>query len=473
MDWLPEDHPAFFILDVVEQLDLRAITQVIQAKDPRGNRPYSPVMMVALLLYAYMTGVFSSRRIARACVENIAFRVVTGNQQPHNTRISEFRRMHLEALEGLFVQVLQLCQAAGLVKGQHVHQDGTTVQANASRHKAMSYERMVQTEARLTEEVRQLLDRAELIDQAEDAELGEGVDERDQIASEVKRRETRREWIRKTREALEEEARQSRAASLRARAAGHRQGAEEAGDDDKEHQRKEKLADKAEAQAAELVPEPPEVPEDPAERLPEHQVQTSADGMPKPKAQRNFTDPDSRIMKNKKGAFDQCFNGQVSVDEDTSVITAQALSNQAPDSQYLPPLVARTIANLGRAPDTYTADSGYFSADNVTTIEEAGSRPYIATGRERRVWPPPEPTEGAPPEGLAPKDKMAWRLRTEEGRLRMSKRKSTVEKVFGTIKEALGFRRFLLRGLHKARSEWALVCTAYNLKKLHKAMLHA
>ena len=459
------------MLDVVEQLDLSAIIAVVQAKDPRGNRPYSPVMMVALRFYAYMTGVFSSRRIAKACVENIAFRVVTGNQQPHHTRLSEFRRQHLDALEGLFVQVLQRCEAAGLVKGKHVHQDGTTVQANARRHKAMSYERMLQTEERLTTEVRQLLESAEQVDAAEDGEIGEGADELDHIAAEVKRRETRREWIRKTRQALEEEARQSRAAALRDRADAHRQGAEEAGDDSKERQRKESLADKAEAQAQQLAGDPPAVPERPADRLPEHRVPAAADGTPKPKAQRNFTDPDSRIMKNKKGAYDQCFNGQVSVDEETSIILAQALSNPAPDSQYLPPMVARTLDNLGSSPDTYTADSGYFSAENVQSAEDAGTRPYLAVGRQRRTWPPPDPTEGAPPEGLAPKDKMAWRLRTEEGRLRMTKRKSTVEKVFGTIKEALGFRRFLLRGLGKARPEWALVCTAYNLKKLHKAML--
>ncbi|MFZ5482093.1 MAG: transposase, partial [Myxococcota bacterium] len=226
-DWLPEGHLANFIVDMVEELDISAIEEAIQAKDPRGTRPYDPRVMVALLVYAYATGVFSSRRIARACVENVAFRVITRDQLPFFTSIAEFRRTHLAALSALFVEVLRLCREAGLVKGRDVHLDGTKIQANASKHKAMSYAGMKQAEERLSREIEEILARAEQADAEEDARLGAGKDEDDKVDPEVKRRESRREWIRRKRAELEAAAKEARAAELRAQAAEQRRRAED------------------------------------------------------------------------------------------------------------------------------------------------------------------------------------------------------------------------------------------------------
>ena len=466
-DWLPEGHIANFVVDVVTDLDLSAIESVIRGKDPRGERPYSPQMMVALLFYAYTCGTFSSRRIARACVENVAFRVVSGNHQPHFTVIAGFRRRYLRQLEALFLQVLQLCQAAGMAKGEHVHVDGTKVQANASKHKAMSYAGMKEREARLKKEIDELLKAAEKADATDDGRLGEGKDEDDGVAPEVKRRETRREWIRQQRLALEEEARRARAAELREQAAEQRRKAEDepVPAEEKRKLTRAKAADeKAEALERDTMSDRPA-----ADPLPRHAPATEPDGTPKPESQRNFTDPDSRIMLGKKGAYEQCYNGQVVVDESSHVILAQALSNQAPDTQYLPAMLDRTIDGLGRLPESFTGDAGYMSQDNIAAALHRGTKPYLAVERERRSWPPPAPAEGAPPRGADPKAWMAWMLRTKEGQTRMRKRKSTVELVFGCMKGAMGFRQFLLRGIDKVRGEWALVCIAYNIRKLHIA----
>jgi transposase len=464
-DWLPEGHLANFVVDVVSDLDLSAIESVIQGKDPRGERPYSPHMMVALLFYAYTCGTFSSRRIARACVENVAFRVVSANHQPHFTVIAGFRRRYLRQLEALFLQVLQLCQAAGMVKGEHVHVDGTKVQANASKHKAMSYAGMKEREARLKREIEDLLKEAEQADATEDGRLGEGRDEDDGVAPEVKRRESRREWIRQQRLALEEEARRARAEELREQAAEQRRKAEDEADGAEQKRkltRAKTAEEKADALERDTMSEPPA-----ADPLPRHAPATEPDGAPKPDAQRNFTDPDSRIMLGKKGAYEQCYNGQVVVDESSHVILAQALSNQAPDSEYLPPMLDRTVEALGRPPGSFTGDAGYMSQRNIAAALHRGTTPYLAVERERRSWPPPTPAEGAPPRGADAKAWMAWMLRTREGQTRMRKRKSTVELVFGCIKGAMGFRQFLLRGIEKVRGEWALVCIAYNIRKLH------
>lgn len=462
-DWLPEGHLANFVTDVVSQLDIDAIESKIQAKDARGERPYSPRMMVALLFYAYASGVFSSRRIARACVENVAFRVVSANSQPHFTVIAAFRRNHLVQLEALFLQVLRLCIEAGLVKGEHVHIDGTKVQASASKHKAMSYAGMKKAEERLTREVDELMKKAEEADKADDSRLGEDRDDDDDINPEVKRRSSRLEWIRKAKAALEEEARRARAEELRGQAEEQRRKAEDELDP-AEEKRKLTRAERAAERANVLDPSPSTGPSDP---LPRHAPATEVDGTPKPDAQRNFTDPDSRIMMGKKGAYEQCYNGQVAADEAGHVIVAHGLSNQAPDSEYFAPMLDRVTEAPGHAPASATADAGYMAQENVGACIHRNIRPYLAVDRERRSWPPPETAEGAPPRGSDAKTWMAWMLRTEEGQTRMRKRKSTVELVFGCIKEAMGFRRFLLRGIDKVRGEWALVCLAYNLRKLH------
>jgi len=463
-DWLPEGHLARFVMDVVEVIDLQPIESVIQGKDHRGTRPYSPQMMVALLFYSYATGRFSSRRIARACVEDVALRVISRDTQPHFTSIAEFRRVHLKALAGLFKEVLRLCCEAGLVRGMDVWLDGTKVKANASKHKAMSYAGMKEREERLDRENAELLKTAEAADAKDDAELGAGRDEADDVNAEIKRRGSRKDWIRRTREALEEEAKAARAEELRelARANNHTEK-EDPSDRQRDRTRAAKQIEKADA----LDAAPKDLPPPPAEDFPEHKPAATPDGLPKPEAQRNFTDPDSKIMKNGQGAFEQAFNAQVVVDE-SHVIVATGLSNMAADAPHVPVMIARTTEALGRAPGTFTADNGYYSEENILTAVEAGVQPYFAVGRERRTWPPPEAAAGAPPEEDA-KAWMAHQLKTERGRERMRQRKCKVELVFGCIKEAMGFRQFLLRGIHKVRAEWDLVCIAYNLRKLHAA----
>ncbi len=297
MDWLPEGHLAYFILDVVGQLDLRAIESKIQAKDARGTRPYSPSMMVALLIYGYCLGIRSSRKIERATHEDVAFRVLAGGHHPDHTRISEFRRTHLEAFKKLFKQVLQLCQKAGLVKLGRVAIDGTKVQANASKHKAMSYERMRELKERLEKEVEELIAKAEQVDAQEDARFGPGQREED-LPAEMQRRQTRLEVIRQAKVELEAEARESRAATLRDQARRARDTAQRT---DNEPVRKASLT-----RARRLMEEAKQLdgsdgdddspPSSASGELPGHRVRTRPDGTPHPKAQRNFTDPDSRIM---------------------------------------------------------------------------------------------------------------------------------------------------------------------------------
>lgn len=466
-DWLPEGHLARFIVDVVEQIDLRAIEAAIRAKDARGTRPYAPQMMVALLFYSYATGRFSSRRIARACVDDVGMRFITADAQPYFTSIAEFRRVHLQALAGLFKEILRLCKEAGLVRGRDTWTDGTKVKANASKHKAMSYAGMKEREAKLSEEIAELLKKAEEADKAEDALLGSGRDESDHIKKEIKRRETRRDWIKRTREALEKEAAEARAQELRDLAAANLARAA----DEKDARQAAAGQTRAENQIAQAdvldsEPRDPDPPE--AENFPEHTPATTPDGKPKDAAQRNFTDPDSKIMKDGQGSYVQAFNGQVVVDE-THVILATGLSNMAADALHVAVMLARTEANLGHAPETFTADNGYYSEENVLAAIGAGTQPYFALGRERRTWPPPAESAGAPPDEDA-KEWMAWHLKTKKGREHMRLRKCKVELVFGCIKEAMKFRQFLLRGIHKVRAEWDLVCTAYNLRKLHAAL---
>ena len=467
-EWLPPNHLAYFVIDVVRELDLSAITRRIQSKDPRGTRPYDPAQLVALLFYGYATGRFSSRKLARACYEDVACRVIMGNQFPHFTVIAGFRRRYLSELSELFFQIARLCQRMGLIAGAHVVLDGTKVKANASRHRAMSYARMKEAEERLQGEVAEWLRRAAEVDETEDEAEGGEVDP----LAEVDRRARRLELIRKAREELEQEAREARAAELRERAEAHEAAAEEAAEagEQEEAERKRKLAEKARQEADEHAP-PPEGPPPPEDALPEHRPPHHADGTPKSTAQRNFTDPESRIMKAANGGYDQCFNAQIVVDEQGHLIIAHGVSNLAPDVRYLRPMLARTISVLGCSPQSLTADAGYMSADNARYAEDLGVLPYLALRRERRRWPPPPPKEGAPPEGADAYERMAHRLKTREGQQRMRRRKSTVELVFGIIKQAMGFRQFLLRGLDKVRGEWALVCAAYNIRKVYTAQL--
>ena len=465
MEWLPEGHLAYFILDVVGQLDLSAIESKIQMKDPRGTRPYSPSMMVALLIYGYCIGLRSSRKIERATYEDVAFRVLAGGHQPDHTRISEFRRVHLEAFKGLFKQVLQLCQKAGLVKLGRVAIDGTKVQANASKHKAMSYGRMQELEERLQQEINELLEQAEQVDAEEDARFGPGQREED-LPQELQRRQTRLERLRQAKAELEAEARQSRAATLRDQARRARDTAQRTDD---ERIRKGSLT-----RAQRLVEEAKQLDGSddddalPPGELPGHRVRTRPDGTPHPKAQRNFTDPDSRLMES-GGTFLQAYNCQAAVDSSGQIVLAEDLTNQCPDNGNLEPMLQQVEANCGAAPEKATADTGYWRPDVAETCSEVGTDVFVATER-RRHWDRDDTvTEGEPPEGVTALEAMRWKLRTEEGRQVYAERKTIVEPVFGQIKEVRGFRRFLLRGLEKARAEWSLQCLTHNLLKLFRS----
>lgn len=426
-DWLPEDHLAYFILDVVSELNLSAIEDAIQAKDHRGERPFSPRMMTALLLYGYSTGVFSSRRIERGIYEDVAFRVIAGGCEPHFTRICAFRKEHLHALQGLFIQVLKLCQRAGLVKLGLVAIDGTKIKANASRHKAMSYDRMKDKEGELAERVAKLLESADTVDRTEDEACGVGQRERG-LPEDLRHAERRLEKIRAAKAELEAEAKAQK--------------------DLKEKNDKE----------------PPSGGPTP---LPSHQIPADAEGTPAPKAQRNFTDPQSRIQKTHDG-FAQGFNCQAGVDGANQIIVSQAVTNQPPDVQHLIPVLEQVIENCGKPPAKTTADAGYFSQANVAKAESLGTDPYVATGRQKH-GPPQKALQNLERANQRAKEQMSRKLLSKSGAAVYALRKTIVEPVFGQIKHARGFRQFLLRGLTKVRGEWALICLTHNILKLYGA----
>ncbi len=417
-------------MDVVGKLDLKAIYRRYE-RDLRGYPPYHPQMMVALLLYGYCVGVPSSRKIEKKTYEDIAFRVIAGGAQPDHSSVSEFRRVHLAALADLFVQVLRLCQAAGMVKLGHVSLDGTKVKANASKHKAMSYERMQKDEQRLREKVAELLKAAEAADAEEDAAHGKHR-RGDELPEDLRRAKDRLARIEELKAALEAEAREQHEAE---------QAAKDNNDD----------------------PPPPG-----ATPLPTHQVPRTKDGTPEPKAQRNFTDPESRIMKSGDG-FAQAYNCQAAVDAAHQIIVAEAVTNQPPDVEHLIPMVERVVANCEAIPEKWSADAGYFSETNVCETMKWKIDPYIATGRRKHDEQPPS-VRGRPPANLTVKQEMARKLATKKGAAVYARRKVIPEPVFGQIKEARGFRRFLLRGIEKVRREWSLIALTHNLLKLHGAV---
>jgi transposase len=431
-DWLPEDHEARFISDVVENLlDLSVIYDSYVRAD--GYPPYDPSMMLKLLLFSYSTGVTSSREMERCCHVNVAFRWLAANAAPDYRSISRFRRRHLVAIDALFVQVLALCAEAGLLKLGRVALDGTKLRASASKHKAMSHDRMGPRIEALEEEVRTILAEAEAADAAEDAEFGE--DKRgDEVPAELARRKTRLVKLRAAKEAIETEA-------------------------------KEKAAQKAEQRAKDKG-----ATEDEARAAGEQAAKTAT---PEGRAQRNFTDPESRMMKTNEG-FQYAFNGQAVVDEEAQVIIATQVTNQAADAPQLMDMIERADANLGAADiddtfDTALADAGYCSEDNLNVAEEAGVDVLIATGRIRRgerVQPAPR---GPIPKDATARERMARRLRTKAGRADYARRKAIVEPVFGQMKvrQAAGFLR--LRGLSGAQGEFALHALCHNLRKLARA----
>jgi transposase len=421
-DWLPEDDLVYFILDTVATIDLTPIFAHYE-RELRGQPPFHPRMMVALLLYCYATGTRSSRKIMRRCRTDVACRIIVGDDIPDFRTISDFRKIHLERLEKLFIEVLKLCALAGLTKVGTIALDGTKVKANASRHKAMSYERMQEEEKRLKEEVARLLAEAEATDATEDATHGPDRSG-EEVPTELARRQSRLAKIEQAKTELEERAR-----SEAAEDAAHRQ---------------------AEGKA-------------PPTKAPDEAV-------PEPKDQINFTDPESRIMKASNKGWDQCGNAQAVANE-AQIILAADVTDQANDKRQAIPMVDQAITNLEAAGveqpiGAAVIDSGYYSEANTTGLEARGIDPYIATERLKHNEEIPPVPRGRIPEDLTAKQRMARKLRTKKGKTTYAKRKGIIEPIFGQLKQVLGFRQFSLRGLASMRGEWRLMCTVHNLLKL-------
>ncbi|QIV79882.1 IS1182 family transposase [Mycolicibacterium frederiksbergense] len=429
-DWLPAEHLARFVAELVdEHLDLSRIHGVYT--EVRGGPPYDPRLMVRILLYGYTTGVRSSRKLEAACVDVVAFRWLAAGSAPDYRAIARFRKRHLSALGHLFVQALALCQAAGMVSLGRVALDGTKVRANASKRKAMSYARMTEKEKVLAGEVSALLAEAERIDTAEDKKFGKNR-RGDELPEELRRRETRLAAIREAKAALEAEAAQAAREHAEAKA-------RERGDDD------DTAAEKGTAAAEEATP--------------------------KPKSQRNFTDPESKIMLTGDGAFHQCYNAQAVVDSDHQVIVATELGTNASDVMNLISMTEQTLTNTGQVPGQMLADAGYCSADNLDKATQFtathGTEFFIATGRRRRDEPTPAPPRGRIPNNATGKQRMARKLTTKKGHAVYARRKAIVEPVFGQMSTLQNAKALLLRGLDQARGEWLLLAACHNLRKLH------
>lgn len=465
-EWLPEGHLAYYVLDLVDELDLAEIERSLQRKDPRGERPYSPRMMTALLLYGYAIGVFSSRKIERATFDDVAFRVLAAGEHPHFTTINEFRARHRAAFANFFHQVLEVCMSAGLVKLGHVAIDGTRMKANASKHKAMSYDRMQKEDARLKAEIEAMLQRAEQVDAEEDALYGVGKQPED-LPAELQRREGRRAKIREALGALKRETAKARAAELTALADDLRAKADAPSTAPKKQGEFATVAAQHDQEAADLDdddPPPPAVDSD----LPRNTPPKKPSGEPKPKAQRNFTDPDSRIMF-KDGTYVQAYNAQIAVDEGDQIIVAAALSNQGADVEYFEPMLRRVVDNCDAVPARVTADAGYFCAENVRAAESLGCEPFIAVGAHLRNGLPDDTPLLA---NLETDERAAMRglLSSPDGKAAYARRKATVEPVFGQIRSCRTIRQMSFRGTFKNRCEWLLICATHNVLKLWRAL---
>jgi len=421
-DWLPEDDLVYFIVETVATLDLFPIFAHYE-RELRGQPPFHPRMMVALLLYCYATGTRSSRKIMRRCQTDVACRVIVGEDVPDFRTISDFRKTHLARLEGLFLEVLKLCAVAGLTRVGTIALDGTKIKANASRHKAMSYDRMKEEEKRLAEEIARLMAEAEATDAAEDQTHGQ--DHRgDELPDELKRRTDRLAKIQAAKAVLEERAR------IEA----------------------EEEATRREAEGKQPPAKPP------------------AEAVPEPKDQINFTDPQSRIMKTSNKGWDQCGNAQAVANENQIILSAD-VTEQPNDKRQVVPMVDQALENLKaagvkQAVGAAVMDTGYYSEANTKALEERALDPYIATERLKHNQEIPPVPRGRIPKDYTAQQRMARKLRTVKGRATYAKRKGIIEPIFGQLKQVLGFRQFSLRGLASMRGEWRLICAVHNLLKL-------
>jgi transposase len=415
-EWLPENHLVYFVSEIIDRTDLGKFYARYEG-DGRRNQPYDPALLVKVLVYGYATRVFSSRKLARKLYEDVAFRFLGAGNFPSHRTICEFRMRHLPELQELFVAVARLAREMGLVKLGTVALDGTKVKAHASKHKAMSYGRMKEQEQKLREEIEALIKRAQQTDAEEDAQYGEDQGE-EQLPEELKRRHDRLAKIQAAKARLEERQAQADREQGRHPDDGQRHG----------------------GGAGRPFKRPFGVPED--------------------KAQDNFTDPQSRIMK-MGGSFEQCYNAQAVVDADSQLIVAIGLGNNAADSEQLVPMVEAVKDNFGLLPQGVLADAGFRCEDSFVKLEEhKGIEVLVALGREGKKQAAIDPTE-YPATG-----RMAERLASKEGQAHYRRRKAIVEPVFGWIKHAMGFRQFSLRGLDKVAGEWGLVCLALNLRRM-------
>ncbi len=408
-EWLPEDHLAFFVSDLIDQLDLSAITTVYEDEE-RGYPPYHPVMLTKVVVYAYCVGVFSSRKIQRRLVEDVAFRVLAAGNGPDFRTIADFRKRHLPALRGFFEQVLHLARELGAPRVGRVALDSSKVQANASKHKAMSYGRMRDKQRQLREEVKRLLDQAEAADAAEDAEYGPDRCG-DELPAELQRRESRLKRIREAKRALEARAKDEAAAAGK----------------------------------------------------------PTESAKPDPKAQYNFTDPEARIMKGPDG-FVQAYNVQVAVD-DLQLIVGHAVTQETNDKKQLMPMITTIEQQSGDTPTQLLADAGYCSDESLTAIADTRIDAYISIRKQKHGERPGPCPRGPLPKTATIVDRMSRKLHTKAGAAVYTARKGIVEPVIGQIKQARGFRQFLLRGFEKVQGEWSLVCTTHNILKLYRLCL--
>lgn len=431
-DCLPPDHLARFVVDAIGQLDLRGI---YDHYGPRGGQAYAPEVLLGLVFYGYATGVFSSRKIERATYEMIPFRYIAGGLHPDHDTIAHFRKAFLADLKELFVQVLVLAQVMGLLQLGTISLDGTKVHADASKSKAVSYKRLLELEAQLRTEVEELFALAE---QADQSAVPTGL----VIADEIARRHAHLARLAEAKVVLEARAKE-------------RDAAEQAAHEAKLREREEKTARTG--------------------RRPRGPVPAAPTPGPRDDDQYNFTDPESRIMKNPTNAgFEQNYNAQLAVDQDSLVIVGYAISNHANDQGEVAPTLEAIPPDVG-VPTAAALDTGYFSPTNIQALEARGIDAYIATGRvgHRQGWQAyfADVASTPPAEDASPKEKMAYKLHTEVGKAIYRRRKSTVEPVFGCLKEVLGFRQFSLRGLAAVTGEWCLLCLARNLKRLHTLLV--